>query len=234
MTDKELILGRIRDSLTRNRAMLQREADAYPPPHPQGPFVASELEPVAQFTEELEALQGHVHHCTSPQAALAKLKDLLISHEFTSALHWDPTELPIAGAGEMLREIGVQSAEGIVVGAADRDGRTQALDAVPVCISGADAAIAESGSIVVVSGEGRGRLASLIAPVHIALLPAECVVRTLPDAFELLKTRFGREVVHERANVAIISGPSRSADIEQTLTLGVHGPKEIHVIIFDE
>lgn len=233
MSDRDLILGRIRRSLAQTGPMLRREADAFPPPQPRGPFVASELTPLEQFVEELQALQGHVHRCASAADALAKLRDLLVAHEATGALHWDPAELPIPGVDRMLSELGIASAEGNLLGAPDRQERAQALDGVPICISGADAAIAESGSILVVGGPGRGRLASLIAPVHIAILSAERIARTLPDAFDLLYAQFGRDVAQRRSNVTIISGPSRSADIEQTLTLGVHGPKEVHVVVVE-
>lgn len=232
MNDRDLILGRIRHSLELNRGFFEEVAAPNAAPELRGPFTPSNLSPLDQFTAELEALQGHVHHCAMPEQALAKLHDLLVSHEAESVLHWDPGELPVPGVGEMLADVGIASADGHVLETPDRSARIQALEPVPICVSGADAAVAESGSIVVVSGPGRGRLASLIAPVHIALLPAERIVRTLPDAFDLLYAQFGRDVVHERANITIITGPSRSADIEQTLTLGVHGPKEIHVIVF--
>jgi L-lactate dehydrogenase complex protein LldG len=234
MSDRDLILGRIRRGLEQSGPMLRREADAFPPPQPHGPFVASDLAPIDQFAEELEKLQGHIHRCATAADALAKLRDLLVAHDATSALHWDPAELPIPGVEQTLRELGIASAEGMLVGAADRQARVQALDEVPICISGADAAIAESGSIVVVSGPGRGRAASLLAPVHIAILPADRIARTLPDAFDLLYARFGRDLIQRRSNVTIISGPSRSADIEQTLTLGVHGPKEVHVVVVEQ
>lgn len=231
MSDRELILGRIRESLGRNRAMLEAEAAACRAAPLPTQFMPTNLGPVEQFTAELEALAGHVHRCTGPAEALEKLRSLLRSHEFDSAVHWDPAELPLEGVGAVLDELGIRSAESSVLGTPDRVARIQALEPVPVCISGADAAIAESGSIVVVTGPGRGRFASLIAPVHIAIVPADRIVRTLPEAFELLYASFGRDVAHERANITAISGPSRSADIEQSLTLGVHGPKEIHVIV---
>jgi L-lactate dehydrogenase complex protein LldG len=231
MSDRERILRRIRASLSANREMLAAEAAKAPPPHPRGPFVHSDLSPLAQFTSELEALTGHVHLCASEQQAREKLRDLLVSHDVISLIHWDTREIPLAGVDGVLQELGIQSAQAQIHGAEDRATRVQALDPVPACLSGADAAIAESGTLVVVTGPGRGRLASLIAPVHITILPADRIVRTLQDAFELLYAQFGQDVVHERANVTLITGPSRSGDIEQTLTLGVHGPKEIHVIV---
>lgn len=231
MSDRETILRHIRESLNANRSLLEHEAAKAPPPHPRGPFVATDLTPIDQFTAELEALTGHVHRRATDEEALAALRDLLVAHETECALHWDYSEIPLPGVEDLLNEIGVRSAEGHVLGATDRPGRIQALDAVPVCISGADAAIAESGTIVVVTGPGRGRFASLIAPIHIAIIRAERIVRTLPDAFELLFASFGPKVVHDRSNITLITGPSRSGDIEQTLTLGVHGPKEIHVIV---
>ncbi len=231
MSDRETVLRRIRESLSANRSLLEAEAAKVRPPHPRGPFVETDLAPVDQFTAELEALTGYVHSCATPDEALAALRNLLIAHETESVLHWDPAEIPLPGVDDLLHELGIRSAEGRVLGTEDRIGRIQALDTVPVCLSGADAAIAESGTIVVVTGPGRGRFASLITPIHIAILPADRIVRTLPDAFELLYARFGRKVVHERSNITLITGPSRSGDIEQTLTLGVHGPKEIHVIV---
>ena len=233
MGDREAILGRIRRSLDVNREMLEREATAhgYGDLHPAGPFEPSELTPVEQFTRELEALQGHVHLCAGPEQALAKVRDLLVSHEVDSALHWDWNEIPLPGLQGVFEELGIRSAEGRFLGAEDRAARVQALEPVPICISGADAAIAESGTLVVMSGAGRGRLASLLPPIHLAILPADHIVRTLPNAFALLEAEWGEGVVRERSNITLITGPSRTADIEQSLTLGVHGPKEIHVVV---
>ena len=233
MSDRDIVLGRIRRSLEVNRQMLEREAALHggDDPHPTGPFLPGELTPVVQFQKELEALSGHVHVCAGPGEALARVRDLLASHEVDSAVHWDPSELPLEGVDRVLHELGISSADARLLGADDRATRLQALEPVPLCLSGADAAIAESGSIVVLSGPGRPRMASLIAPIHIAILRADRIVRTLPEAFALLYSQWGPEVVHERSNITIISGPSRSADIEQSLTIGVHGPKEIQVVV---
>jgi len=83
------------------------------------------------------------------------------------------------------------------------------------------------------SGNGRGRLASLIAPVHIAVLRRAQIVRGLGTALALLAEQHGRDLFVDSSNLTLISGPSRTGDIELTLTLGVHGPREIHVVLID-
>lgn len=96
-----------------------------------------------------------------------------------------------------------------------------------VGISSADAALSETGSIVVRSGPGRSRLATLLPPVHIALVPGE---RLTADLFTWVA---GRGEAEFPANLVLISGPSKTADIEQTLAIGVHGPKRLIVILYE-
>ena len=81
------------------------------------------------------------------------------------------------------------------------------------------------------SGAGRGRLASLLAPIHIAVLRADQIARGLGQALDLIQQRYGPDVFAESSNLTLISGPSRTGDIEQTLVLGAHGPRELHVVL---
>ena len=231
MSDRATLLQAVRRSLEINRALLEHEVTLHGGDAPAGPFQPTTLPPVEQFIAELEALQGHVHRCARPEDALLKVRDLLVAQEVTELLHWDWAAIPLPGLGDVVQDLGIRSADGNVLGHPARGDRVRALEPVPFCISGADAAIAESGSLVVVSGPGRGRMASLLPPVHLAILPAEWIVRSLPDAFALLAARFGGDVVQRHSNITVITGPSRTADIEQSLTLGVHGPKEIHVVV---
>jgi len=96
-----------------------------------------------------------------------------------------------------------------------------------VGLSTAEAALAETGSIVVTSGPGKSRLATLLPPVHIALVP---ISRLTTDIFTWAAQRQGSLP----AAMTIISGPSKTADIEQTMAIGVHGPKRFIVILYDE
>jgi iron-sulfur cluster protein len=103
-----------------------------------------------------------------------------------------------------------------------------------VGISGANMAIAETGTIVLVTNEGNADLTTTLPPVHIALFGFDKLVATLEDAVAVLRMlpRSGTGQVMS-SYVNWITGPSRSADIEQSLTIGVHGPREMHCVILD-
>ena len=101
-------------------------------------------------------------------------------------------------------------------------------------ISGANAAIADTGTLMIVSNEGNGRLVTTLPPVHIALLGVEKIVPTMADATAILdvlpRSGTGQKIT---SYVSFITGPSRSADIELALSIGVHGPKEVHIVLLD-
>lgn len=94
-----------------------------------------------------------------------------------------------------------------------------------VGVSTAQAGIAETGTLVLDSACERHRLVSLVPPVHIAIVNASAIVETLGDALALLQKK---EI---SPAITFITGPSRTADIELTLAIGVHGPQELYVIV---
>jgi L-lactate dehydrogenase complex protein LldG len=98
-----------------------------------------------------------------------------------------------------------------------------------VGLTTAQAAIAETGTLVLDSDRERHRLVSLVPPVHIAILDAKNIRATLGEAI----TQLQRDS-HISPAITFITGPSRTADIELTLTIGVHGPKELYVIINED
>jgi len=94
-------------------------------------------------------------------------------------------------------------------------------------ITGALVGIADTGTLVMIGGEGRPLTASLLPEIHIAILRASEILPSLPEALR-------KPEVREAAAGVIITGPSRTADIEMTLTIGVHGPSELHVFLIDD
>jgi len=92
-------------------------------------------------------------------------------------------------------------------------------------------AIAFTGAIVEVSTNDAGRLVSSLPRVHVALLPAAQIVPALEDAAPRLRQIYRDHRQH--CNITFISGPSRTADIEMRLFLGVHGPQAAYVVLCD-
>jgi L-lactate dehydrogenase complex protein LldG len=86
--------------------------------------------------------------------------------------------------------------------------------------------IAETGTLVLESARERSRLASLVPPIHVALLSTRCICDSLGDALA--------RVDPASHAITLITGPSRTSDIELTLVVGVHGPQTVHVLLLEE
>ncbi len=192
---------------------------------PTAPFAPAAL--VEQFSAEVTALKGDVFRAADPADAAAKIAALMAEHGAREYFAWADEHLPVPNLRETLAAHGFAARE--IPLPADPDARRETLlgaSGVTIGITGAQAGLADTGSLVVSSGAGKGRLASLVPPVHIALLRVADLYPSLM-AFIAANPDAARAV----ANLNLISGPSRTADIEQTLTLGVHGPKFVHVIL---
>ena len=92
-------------------------------------------------------------------------------------------------------------------------------------MTGCLAGIAETGTLVLTGGKGHPLTASLLPEIHIAILRSGDIIERLPDVFR-------RREVREAASISLITGPSRTADIEMTLTIGVHGPGQVIVFCY--
>jgi L-lactate dehydrogenase complex protein LldG len=226
---REQILGTLRTSLVSSRAFLEREAQRTP--HEPPPYVLPPQEDLAaQFASEIAKLEGKAYRVSDDEDALETLATLLAQKQANSAITWDLAEIGLPGLDALLAQRNVALLDPQVQGA-QRAERLQELEPAPVCISGVAFAIAESGSLVLHHGPGRPRLASLLAPAHIAIVRREQLVRGLGEALAALHERYGDTLFDATSNVTLITGPSRTADIEMTLSLGIHGPPEVHVIL---
>lgn len=176
-------------------------------------------DPVTRFIESLVKVKGEAEHVPTLDAALDRLGAWL--DELGARCVVANDEPPLSEAGLAARWPGI---EWHVVGQTEADLRAICASA-DVGLSSADAALAETGSLLVLSGPGKSRLATLLPPVHLALVPVERLVTDL-----VTWTAQRPDVVP--ANLTFISGPSKTADIEQTLAIGVHGPKRFIVILY--
>ena len=174
----------------------------------------------ARFTQSLTASKGEVRRAESLELALAEV-DIILCEVGAKAIVAN-NEPPLSAAALTQRW---PDHEWHIVGQTVGDLRRFCARA-DVGLSGVEAALAETGSLIVHSGPGKSRQATLLPPVHVALVPVSCLT---PDIFTWTATRNGKMP----ANLILISGPSKSADIEFTLTLGVHGPKRLIVVLYE-
>jgi L-lactate dehydrogenase complex protein LldG len=98
-----------------------------------------------------------------------------------------------------------------------------------VSLTGALAGIAETGTLLLHSGPAGPSSLNFLPENHVIVLPAERIVASYEDGWDMLRTRFGEERLPRTVN--FITGPSRTADIEQTIQLGAHGPRRLHIIL---
>ncbi|NTV64249.1 MAG: LUD domain-containing protein [Oscillochloris sp.] len=226
---RDQMLANLHASLASSRPWLKgvaRSASQDIPPYVHPP--AADL--AAQFADQLRALAGQVYPVLDESAALAQIGALLRAKAATQAIAWDLGQIGLPGLAQLLAEHGVALVQPAIQNSA-RKGRLQALDPATICISGADLGIAESGSLLLRHSPGRPRIASLLAPYHIAVLRTSQLVRGLGEALALVRARYGGAIFTATSNLTLITGPSRTADIEMTLSLGIHGPQEIHVVL---
>lgn len=174
-----------------------------------------------RFTASLTAGHGEVHRAGSLNEALDVLSHVLAGLGAMRVVA--NAEPPLAGVDLVARWPEI---EWRVAGQEGDDLRAFCA-AADAGISGVDAALAETGTIVVSSGPGRSRLAPLLPPVHIALAPRS---KLTTDLFTWTASRGGAMP----AALTLISGPSKTADIEQTMAIGVHGPKRLIVILYED
>jgi L-lactate dehydrogenase complex protein LldG len=120
-------------------------------------------------------------------------------------------------------------------GGDEREGLRAIAARADLGLTGVDLAIAETGTLVLVSGAGRPRSTSLLPPCHVAVFDRTALVESLRQVGVFLEAWHGdSRPPAGGAAINFITGPSRTADIELTLTRGVHGPKEVHAIFVEQ
>ncbi len=229
MADREQFLAGLRAALasgTRDEPVAPVAETAAPRP--------SRAELLAQL-ERTAALQGwHFAVVADEREAAARVVEIAGEHGAGTVVRTAHEVLERIGLDAAVARAGMESlllAEG--PSGLDSQGRQDAAAAAPVGVTGVDAIIAETASVALVPRKGMSRQASLLPPVHIAVATASQVVGTLDD---LLATRLEELTSAEEATwyMNLVSGPSRTADIEQTLVVGVHGPGVVYMVVIGE
>ncbi len=212
---REEILRRLRSGL---RVGLLPGAAAE---HPVLAF-ATEEGGAERFTIELEKLSGRVIRVQTRQDARRTVVDLFAEYGWKQVLVWERTLREYPGLTEALQQAGVSLLTG---------GEITTLSHASVGITGAQAALADSGTLVLQNLPGQPAPMSLLPEVHVALLSARDIYPNMQNYLNVLDSPAG--TVSASSNMVFITGPSRTADIELSLTVGVHGPGKLVVILWD-
>jgi len=210
MTSREQILGKLRQGKR-------------PFPHAQSPVNYLPMIPpierdqaafTATFVQEAEKAGCVVHQAATAQQAIAAVMQVIGADTAVSC--WQLDQIPIPGLTAAFDQANID--------------RLEQDASVRVGLTGVDAALAATGSVVVLSGNGRYRAASLLPPVHIAVVKA---AQILPDLESWWAQQRSQKLMPTRqsSNIVVISGPSRTADIAMQLVMGMHGPRKLHIVL---
>lgn len=209
---KDSVLDRVRTALGRNTG----QAPQQPPAVELRVTEMTLAERVAAFRAALEALAGTVAVARDCEEARRMVSERI-------AGSW-----AVASNSRFLDRCGIDGVEGVRRGFSDGASLKAACAEAPFGITSADYALADTGTLVMMASAEEQRLISLLPPVHIALVPVDRLLSGLDDLF----TREARP--NDRtSSMVLITGPSRTADIEQILVRGVHGPGKIEVILVE-
>jgi Uncharacterized conserved protein len=182
-----------------------------------------------RFAQELDALKGQLFVAAGDAEARDLTLELLRNHHAERILAWDFAHIPVAGLEEAIRAAGIE----ILQPALHDELRPETVaraEAAQVGLTGADAAAATTGTLIVTSSPGKGRLPTILAPVHLAIITADQIVPRI-ESWVARQRADDLHAVRGSANFCFITGPSRTGDIEMELILGVHGPGQLQVIV---
>ena len=204
---RENILHRIRTAVGRSAG---QPVEDVPPVRLRVPVVDTEAR-IASMLARVEALAGRTARTTDPCAVVQ------------SALGG---RAAIASNAPFLAECGITRLPNVRSGVTDREELREICATVDVGITSADYALADTGTLVMLSSPHEARLISLLPPAHIAVVPKDRILTGLDELFSILP-----RPAEQTSSMVLITGPSRTADIEQILVRGVHGPGQITVIV---
>ncbi|GAB2700181.1 lactate utilization protein [Mucilaginibacter koreensis] len=206
-TSKEKLLKKIR------KALLVKRDNPYPNQEEQPLYPATDEILEVQFAEEFVGAAGQFMFCEDEIQFIESLLNLAEERKWHKIYCWEPA----------LQEL--MDKYGYPYYATDKS-----FEQAEVGFTLCEALVARNGSIMLSNGNMAGRRLSIYPPVHIVLAYSSQLVLDLKDGFKLLKDKYGNRLP---SMVTTITGPSRTADIEKTLVLGAHGPKEVFVFLLD-
>jgi L-lactate dehydrogenase complex protein LldG len=180
---------------------------------------------IGQFIEEVTKVNGSAKVVESEGKIRNSIMRLVEEHGSTSFTIWESDLLKKINLKEFLERKGLKFAS---------PDEKEEVATVDIGITEADFAIADMGTLVLIANDRQPRSVSLIPPIHAAILRPNVIFRDIHHLFAFLSDSIAkvRSIEEITSCMTFITGPSKTADIELTLTLGVHGPKELFVLVY--
>jgi L-lactate dehydrogenase complex protein LldG len=242
MTTKAEFFERIRAEVARGRgAAMGATAPRPAQPRERLDVLRRELserwrENLDRFAREFERVAGVLHRVENAGQVPDVVARLAGERSMRKVVAWPGATLGLDVVAPLAaRGLVAAAMPGTDVAPAERERLRALAAAADLGVTAADVAIAETGTLVVVSGAGRPRSTSLLPACHVAVFDREALVESLLQMGLVLEAwHEGAEPAWRGAAINFITGPSRTADIELTLTRGVHGPKEVHAVFVEQ
>ena len=206
---RENILHKVRTALGRSAG--QAAADL-PPVRLRVPEVDME-DRIAMTRSRIEVLAGKTARVATMEAARELVAEVIAG------------KTAVASNAPYLAECGITTLPGVRTGIREVVELTEVCARVDIGITSADYVLSDTGTLVMLASPAEARLVSLLPPAHLAVVPRERILTGLDELFTILP-----DPAAQTSSMVLITGPSRTADIEQNLIRGVHGPGEVHVV----
>ncbi|GAX89529.1 LutC/YkgG family protein [Effusibacillus lacus] len=227
MNKEQALLQRIANRLGRTEPLKEKpKRDAIGAPDFWREFKLSEEEKIQRFCESWRALTGVAEVVDSEAEALEVLKRWAQEENLKHLIRWDHPELENLGVDSLFESLGAKME---IWGRGETRSMKEIANDAEAGITWADYAVADTGTLALFSSREKARSVSLLPPIHIAIFRAEQLVTRIGEVMVKMD-QMGREGGLP-AGVNFITGPSRSADIENDLSIGVHGPKKVYALI---
>jgi len=220
---REAFLQRVRDAANAGRQYRVH----VPEVEETAGYVGGGDDLVTRFVAEAHAVGGFAEVVADLSVARRRLRELLQEYQVRSALCWQHPVLDRMGMVDLLDQCQIARLDYENLVEMPHERQREVTLAAEMGISSCTYAVAETGSLAVASGPGTERVASLVPPVHVAIVTADQI---LPDLFDLFGRFESAGLDALPSNLVLISGPSKTGDLELRLTTGVHGPGKWHVI----
>lgn len=226
MADRNSFLDRIREETARGRAY---RVASNPEATASAAYVGGGPDLVESFLREWIAVGGQGARVTSIAAARDFVREFLSVRAVRRAIRWRHPVLEKLALDELLVESHVESLPWDELEGRPPAARWSDTFAADLGITSADWAVAETGSLALCAQSGQGRVVSLLPAIYLAIFEARQIIPDLFDLFDALETR----KANLPSNIALVTGPSKTGDIELKLTTGVHGPGDVTVLIIE-